>query len=486
MSWYSTDTLSKAEANEIAGELDRFGKLYGVKVTKPVTEFDEATGQRVPTGERRDAHVWHCSLSLAPDHEPLGDDRWGQIAREFVEAMGFDGPSADGAVCQWAAVHHGETKNGGDHIHLVVNLVTSDGTVADVRNDYRRASAACAAIEERHGLEVVDGRHQGRSARPETYTETEAAGVGQMTYTARLAMTVRAVAAASSNEAEFVRMAREEGLWVRPRFAAGGQEHVTGYAVADRPAHGQTAVWRSGGKLGRDLSLSRLRMAWGEGSRPEDALDEWRAAWRGQPLPGQRRGAQLDDETLRQMWGDLARVNEQLAKVDPENGPVWSHVAGQAAGVLGAWSLRTENRPGELARASDALARSAQTQRRTVKGTPSKLTGYRSAARVAMALGAGMDSRTAQVIILRQLVHTLRTMSQARSQVTRGRVERRENERIADALKRVQAQLPAAPPSLGVGKPPAKHLPLDPALPRTVQQTSTTTKETAAERGIER
>ncbi|WP_293783199.1 hypothetical protein [uncultured Aeromicrobium sp.] len=104
-----------------------------------------------------------------------------------------------------------------------------------------------------------------------------------------------------------------------------------------------------------------------------------------------------------------------------------------------------------------------------------------------MALGAGMESRTAQVIILRQLVHTLRTMSRARAQVTRGRVERRENERIAAALKRVQAQMPAAPPSLGVGKPPAKHLPLDPALPRTVQQASAAAaKETAARRGVER
>jgi hypothetical protein len=75
---------------------------------------------------RADAHVWHCSLSLHPDEPSLSDEKWRQVAEEFIEAMGFGGQ-------RWLAIRHGRSAGsdehpaGNDHVHLVVQLVDEHG-----------------------------------------------------------------------------------------------------------------------------------------------------------------------------------------------------------------------------------------------------------------------------------------------------------------------------------------------------------------------
>ena len=46
----------------------------------------------------RDAHVWHCSLSLHPQEPELADERWAEICEQFIEQMGFAGETREGAV----------------------------------------------------------------------------------------------------------------------------------------------------------------------------------------------------------------------------------------------------------------------------------------------------------------------------------------------------------------------------------------------------
>lgn len=95
----------------------------------------------------------------------LDDRTWEQIATEFVDEMGFSEQTGK-SPCRWAAVHHGFTAQGGDHIHIAVVLVREDGTRASTtHNDYRTASAAAARLERKYGLEVVASREVGRSAR---------------------------------------------------------------------------------------------------------------------------------------------------------------------------------------------------------------------------------------------------------------------------------------------------------------------------------
>ena len=56
---------------------------------------------------------------------------------------------------------------------------------------------------------------------------------------------------------------------------------VTGYSVALRPQPGVPIVWYGGGRLARDLTLTRLREGWPDNvTSAQHAVDEWRATWR--------------------------------------------------------------------------------------------------------------------------------------------------------------------------------------------------------------
>ena len=97
-----------------------------------------------------------------------------------------------------------------------------------------------------------------------------------------LALNVRAAAAASNDEAEFVRRLRRQDLIVRPRYAQGTTDVVAGYSVAERPTQGERPIWYGGGNLGRDLTLPRLRSEWPDSVESSTAANaEWAAAMRG-------------------------------------------------------------------------------------------------------------------------------------------------------------------------------------------------------------
>jgi hypothetical protein len=106
------------------------------------------------TGKMEHAHVWHCSLTLAPG-EQLTPVQWQRAGRQFVKAMNFDG-------CEWALVRHGKTgRDQLEHVHLVVNLVqTETGKPASVHNDYSRAQAACAKLSRDLGLTELQGQQR--------------------------------------------------------------------------------------------------------------------------------------------------------------------------------------------------------------------------------------------------------------------------------------------------------------------------------------
>lgn len=456
MAWYSTDELSLSDSAQVGDYLDKPRQVSGTQITAPVKDYDDAAGRMVATGERRDAHVWHCSLSLAPDHDALGDDRWEQIATEFVDEMGFTETSGK-SPCRWVAVHHGTSKNGGDHIHIAVNLVREDGTKASVHYDYKRASAIVAKLEENHGLHVVDGRQTGRSARPESRAETETAvrGGESETYSSRLSRTVRACAASSEDEAEFVRRCRREGLWVRPRFAASSHDVVVGYSVAERPPHGQSATWRAGGYLGRDLTLPRLRQSWEDSPvAAAQATAEWTAAWRGQPIaaPG-REGLTVDPQLWKTYAAEVAGLREHLRQVPMDDHSTWAHVAHETSGAFAAWSLRLEQTPGPLAEASETLAASAALHARNTKPAPIRGLSMRGPAYMLMALAAGTDSRTGQAIIMRQLLNTLRALHDAQVASGQARTAAHLADTVRIQLALVVEQLPRVE-TVGIGASP--------------------------------
>ena len=464
VAWHDDAELGRDSALAIARHLDRPRAAYGVDV---------------PGG-----HVWHCSLSLRADEGLLTDDKWAEIARGFVTAMEFDDNEGTKAACRWVAVRHGLSSNGNDHVHLALNLVREDGTKASVHNDFRRAQAAARALEVKHGLEQLESVQAERATRGWNTAEREAqararaqakyeraqrtagrpgAGWRDLDPADRrariavelgadqprhvLAVKVRGAATASRSEAEFVRRVRREGVLVRPRYADGRTDVITGYSVAQRPQAGERPIWYGGSHLARDLTLPRLRDGWEDTPLgATEAAAEWNAAKRGRRVvaPGREARTWTDEQTLRHSER-LAEVVDQLRAVPVTDRDTWATVARQTAGALAAWSNATEDVPGDLAAAAEALSRSAQTYRRTVQPATAGTVAISGAAMLLASAARGGRGAVGQAAMMRQVLR----LTQAVYAAALAGAQHRQAQLLAEdtrvRLERVRAGLPRLP-----------------------------------------
>ncbi|WP_436757939.1 relaxase/mobilization nuclease domain-containing protein [Streptosporangium sp. V21-05] len=329
--------------------------------------------------------VWHCAISLPPGEE-LADAQWAEVAHEAIARMGFD--AADGrAPCRWIAVHHGRSVGGNEHLHLMVNLVREDGKVAATWNDRRTMSRVCADMERRFDLVVVEGR-AGHGMPGYSKAEHQKMRAGAPSERQRLARLVRAAAARSASEAEFMRRAKASGVLVRARFATGGRDRVVGYSAALRPAEGQEPVWFGGGKLAADLTLPRLRQQWdtGVGVDEHQALAEWRRSLEvaGPAGPGER--AAVDVEQWERAAQLVDAVRERLQHTSPGDVVAWRIGCRGAAAMVAALAERIETPsaggPGPISALADRLAWSAQAPRGEGRGRPAGWEEVRAVAQI--------------------------------------------------------------------------------------------------------
>lgn len=519
MTWHGDEELNHAAAMSIAKHLDRPRTLYGTEITAGVYERrqtgTDAAGQPIYKRFRvgsQPAHVWHCSLSLRADEGELSDDKWGAIAADFVKAMGFDDQDGSKAPCRWTAVRHGVSTEGNDHVHLVVNLVREDGTKAAVHKDFQLAQKAARAIEVMYGLERLEsslsqepaatrGFTPGEQSRAERVAVWQAqleeeklhgrgawARLDPAVRRARVAQSwrrnlprvvlarkVRACATAAADEAEFVRRARRSGLLIRPRFAVGTQDVITGYSVAERPARGDRPVWYGGGRLARDLTLISLRQEWPDDPfKASEAAAEWNAAYRGRrpAAPGRE-----TSEPTPQLWAqhavELDRIRRELAAIPTSDRDTWPVIARQTAGVLSAWSLRLEAIPGELAAAADLVSRSAQTYRRQPRPPERLRNPFRGAALLVAAGTRRGVGPAAEAALLQEIIGLCLAIAAAARQANETRHAARLRTMAAGDLDRVHARLSAAGgsaatatldrPAASKPAPPSEHE-LDPEL----------------------
>lgn len=471
MAWHDDNELDRDAALRIAKHLDRPKRAFDVEVSG--------------------GHVWHCSLSIAADEGRLDDDTWRQIAERFVEKMGFDTQQGTKAPTRWVAIHHGQSVKGNDHIHLAVNLVREDGTKANTHRDWVNAQKASREIEREFGLRVLDGSTRGRSgigfhpaeleaearrrargrfeqARRKgsekrtwaSLTKDERAGLidaVKRTEQPRfaLARTVRGCATAAADEAEFVRRLRRAGVLVRPRYAEGAVDVITGYSVAHRPQFGERPMWYGGGSLAHDLKLPRLREEWPDTAEGATAAAaEWNAAKRGRrPVAPGREAHEFDPEVWTQISTDLDRLRAQLRAVPLDDREAWARVARQTSGAFAAWSTRVEPTPGPLAATADALARSAHLRERPLRPIPAGMVSASGAAMLLAAGAKGGRGAVAQAVMLRQLAG----LSKAVFDAHRADQDARRAAAIERAMRRDLAQVSARLPDPGpVGLPDTK------------------------------
>lgn len=413
-------TLTVRDVGAIAMLLDEPMLDFGTEVTVRGAGED---GQ--PT--RRPAHVWHCSLALHPDEPDLGDERWRSVAERYVAMLGLD-PQDGTPACRWVAVHHGRSVGGSDHIHVVVNLVREDGKVAGVHMDRHRAQQACRALEQEFGLRQVESRSRGageRGVKPAEVVVRRGDGARSPderlddahTARRRLERAVRACATAAVDERDFVAYLQAEGILWRPRYEKGGQEDVIGYSVALRPEQGGKPVWYGGGRLSRELTLPRLRAGW-----PDlDAVGRvgaWSPSLRSDR--SHRATTPLSPELQTLCAHQLAQLRERLRTVPYTDQSTWALVARDAAGVLAAWSLRTEPVPGPLAEASRAIARTAQLRAGQVPGRPGRpFPPTQTSARLLLRSATGPASTRLLLYRVRSLGEAIRDMHAAAGEAQR-------------------------------------------------------------------
>ena len=279
--------------------------------------------------------VWHCSLAIRAGEGILTDAQWDSIVRDFLRRMGMTDEAGEGVT--WVAVRHGLSRNGNDHVHLVVQLAR-DNDWYNPFNDRKKAQRACRAME-RERPELVElgavldrehirysfkewrewaewkARQDHRGPTPwEDLSRDVRAGLCARVMADTMpryaiGRIVRACALASHSEDEFIRRVRREGLNIDPRLRKGvgrgsftERSQVVGYTVTWRSADG----WRerlNATDLGPDMRLRELRKTWSD--NPNDsslAVAEWRAAMENRrPAMRQGRERRLDALTTHDM-----------------------------------------------------------------------------------------------------------------------------------------------------------------------------------------
>ncbi|MBA4023905.1 MAG: hypothetical protein C0482_16220 [Gordonia sp.] len=326
----SVRVLSRDDAIAIARELDEPHVLHDVKApwVDPKRKKAALAEGYTETGARamarvEDANVWQCSLALRADEAELSDELWGKIVDDFMREMGFDSVDPKDAGSRWAAIHHGKSANGNDHIHIAASMVREDGSLVKLfvppspgkkpQGDGPRSSQVIQMLERKYSLQidrddqaVSPSYHQaevetalkmrpdieapaveaGRTAdAPTTEAEKNARQQRGEPVRFELARRVRAAATAANDEADFVELlAKQLEVVVLPRWAD-TENKVVGYSVGLVSAGTDKAsvdaagvVWYSGTSLGRDLTITQLRKQWGVASSEIDSMA--RRRWR--------------------------------------------------------------------------------------------------------------------------------------------------------------------------------------------------------------
>jgi len=314
------------------------------------------------TGAVTDAekeHVYHLIVSLPPGAD-WSDEEWSTVARDVVEGMGFTDGDEDAKGARWAAVRHGLSSGGNDHLHIAVSLVRQDGRRVQLpQNDYQAAQQVRQRIEQTREFVLPlheRSRPAGRSL--PGYTQAEHATAqerGVVPDRVVLQNVVRAAATSARTEAQWLDAVLDvaDVEIEAARWAAGGRDQVTGYKV--RLGDG---IWLTASQLAPDLTLAKLRPQW---TANED--DQSRAAalaiWRDE-VPMVTATVPADVSThLDTAEAALARWSAELDQQDPYDRQAWRQAARDIAGVTSSIARDVQTPHGDVMAAAQTLSRQA-------------------------------------------------------------------------------------------------------------------------------
>jgi hypothetical protein len=427
------------EGLECPDEVQR--ALLAAELDAPLETLRGLVGERAPA-----RHVYHLSISNHGDDRTLTDDEWAVVAHTVAERLGFTETDTRAGV-RWVAVHHGAASEGRGHIHLQATLVREDGRAVHLSNDYRVLRAVATEMRERFGLEVRT-REMGAGTPPLSRVEVQRqVQTRQESDREKLRRTVRACATAARTESEFLAMAGEHGVIVRPRWDTGtGRSAVVGYSVArpSTPGSGEDLVWFGGGKLGRDLTLPALRAGW---TADPGAVAAWRVvdgpATVRKPASARRAPGLTPGGDTQEVAAARAvhQVREALRAVPVGDAQAWSAAARDGAGVLAAAAQgRTGGTWGRVGQAAHALGAAVEKTPGRHVGPSVGEGGLQSAARAMLTVAAATTEGAGTAVLLTQVLRLSESIAEAHAQAGRlvlARAAALSAERNVAALARV-------------------------------------------------
>ncbi|MBE9577506.1 relaxase/mobilization nuclease domain-containing protein [Flavobacterium proteolyticum] len=114
--------------------------LSSESVVKQTKEFNIVRQQKPNLSKA----VYHVSLNLPyEDSKKLSDDKFANLARDYLEGMGFD-------ENQYITYKHFDQDH--SHIHIVANRVNFSGNVVSDSHDYKRSETLIRKLEQKYNL----------------------------------------------------------------------------------------------------------------------------------------------------------------------------------------------------------------------------------------------------------------------------------------------------------------------------------------------
>jgi hypothetical protein len=124
---FHVDGTPAVSFDRIAQEFDwKYRRLEAADDAFP----PDRRGKRNPTLEHGKDRIWHCSLAVKAGQGILTDQRWNRIVEDYLKELNLIGEHTPQVT--WLAVRHGLSRNGNDHVHVVVQLACEDGWVKSV------------------------------------------------------------------------------------------------------------------------------------------------------------------------------------------------------------------------------------------------------------------------------------------------------------------------------------------------------------------
>lgn len=185
--------------------------------------------------------VYHASLSV-PAYERLDNDKWKEIALDYLNGMGFDDN-------QYVVVRH--TDRDHDHIHIVASRIKLTGECVHDGWDYRRSEQLIRQLERDYQLEAVQPSWEKGRRSPTTGEWRQRQRTGEDSVRERLQDYIDEAAADCPTMPQLINRLLDEGVDVKVGYTRTGKNKGISYQL--------DGIAFSGTHLGKEYTFPGLQ-----------------------------------------------------------------------------------------------------------------------------------------------------------------------------------------------------------------------------------